>query len=92
MARRSSGKGTTPLSTAIDSQLHQQLKLLAAKSAVSVNKYARMVLEDAVKNGVLAVTETTIKLLPTSYSTPEVISLRAAEKPDTPKPRRSAGG
>ena len=96
MARRSSGKDTTPVSTAIDSRLFSELKKLAEKGGIKVNKYCRIVIEDAVSRGVFAVEEKTYSLQtsrnpPTIYSPEEIQSMRAAENPIKNTPRRSAG-
>jgi hypothetical protein len=94
MARKSSGAGTKPISTAIDEKLYSHLQLLAENSGVKVGKYCRIVLEDAVKRGFLVVEETSYRIQSPSdldYSTPDVLSLRAAEKPTQHAPRRSAG-
>ena len=92
MARRSSGKGTTPLSTAIDSQTYAQLVELAGRSGVAVARYARIVIEDAVSRGVVVQKQTVFTVTPTNYNTPDIIALRAAENPIQRTPRRSAGG
>ena len=53
MSRKSSGKQTTPISTAISTNLHQKLIELAAKGDVTVGRYCRAIIEDAVKRSVV---------------------------------------
>jgi hypothetical protein len=94
MARRSSGKGTHPVSTAIDLELFAELQKLANRGGITVNKYCRIVIQDAVSRGVFAVEEKTYTLqtpknLPTIYSPEEIESIRAAENPTPNKPGRA---
>lgn len=96
MARRSSGKDTQPVSTAIDSSLFAELRKLAEKGGITVNKYCRIVIEDAVSRGVFAVEQKTYSLQTdknsqTIYPPIEIESRRAAENPSQNKPGRSAG-
>jgi metal-responsive CopG/Arc/MetJ family transcriptional regulator len=82
------GKGKTSISTTIPNEVLEALDYLATKSGVTRSTYAREAIIASVRAGR---TVSAQELMQRRYNTPEVISIRPAENPTNPKPRRSAG-
>ena len=83
------GKGKKSISTTVPVEIMAALDHLAIESGITRSNYAREVIIQAVNAGRI-LSSRDIKRRE-RYSTPEVISLRAAENPIKDRPRRSAG-
>lgn len=83
------GKGKTSLSTTIPNDVLEALDYLASESGLTRSNYARQILIETVKSGRTLSSRDIMRR--ERYNTPEVLALRAAEKPILPTPRRSAG-
>ena len=86
------GKGKSLVSATIPNEVLEALDYLACKSGLSRSSYAREAIISRVTEGRLFPSqEVEERKRAKKYNTPEVISLRAAEKPTQHAPRRSAG-